>query len=91
MAGRYVFEPAIFDYIRQTPPGRNSELQISDSVRLMLRNGLAVAGVSLESDEQRLDIGNYASYFRAFLELALKDDELGLDFRDYARRRIGEA
>ena len=90
VAGRYVFEPVVFDYIRKTPPGRGGEIQITDSMRLMIEDGLPVWGVRMESDEHRLDIGNYKSYFRAFFDLSLADPEFGDDFRAYVHERLRE-
>jgi UTP--glucose-1-phosphate uridylyltransferase len=84
IAGRYVFSADIFDYIRQTPPGRGNEIQITDSIRLMLQAGRPVWGSQLGADEKRYDIGNYRSYFEAFFSFALADEEFGQVFRQYA-------
>jgi UTP--glucose-1-phosphate uridylyltransferase len=35
--------------------------------------------------ERRFDIGNFESYFRAFLEFALADPRYGAELRAYAR------
>lgn len=90
VAARYVFDPCIFDYIRKTPPGRGGEIQITDSMRLMLRDGHRIFGVRLGEGEARLDIGNYGSYYEAFLEMALADPDPRVreSFAAYARRRL---
>jgi len=90
VAARYVFEPDIFHYIRRTPPGRGGEIQITDSIRLMLQDGRRIFGVRLGKGETRLDIGNYRSYYEAFLEMALADPdpEVRHAFEAYARRRL---
>ena len=90
VAARYAFEPIIFEYIRKTPPGRGNEIQITDSMRLMLQDGLPIWGITMGQGERRLDIGNYKSYYRAFFELCLEDEELGGDFREFARRRLAQ-
>ncbi|MGQ9455524.1 MAG: UTP--glucose-1-phosphate uridylyltransferase [Armatimonadota bacterium] len=70
VAGRYAFEPWIFDYIEQTPVGAGNEYQISDSIRLMLRDGRSIWCVALGEGEVRRDIGTFETYFEAFaLEL----------------------
>ncbi|MBM3213581.1 hypothetical protein FJZ36_01475 [Candidatus Poribacteria bacterium] len=91
VAARYLLDPVIFDYIRRTPPGRGGEIQITDSMRLMLQDGLRVWGVRLGPDERRLDIGNYASYYEAFLEMALDDPDpdVRASFEVYVRKRLG--
>ncbi|NLN76983.1 MAG: NTP transferase domain-containing protein [Armatimonadetes bacterium] len=65
IAGRYAFDPTIFDYIRRTTPGANGELQITDSVGLMLDDGAEVWCVALQDNEIRRDIGTFESYFEA--------------------------
>lgn len=71
VAGRYAFEPCIFDYIEQTPAGTGNEYQISDSIRLMLQDGRSVWCVALDEGEVRRDIGTFETYFEA-LALELK-------------------
>ncbi len=88
IAARYVFSPDIFDYIRQTPPGRSGEIQITDSMRLLLQGGHRVWGVQLGANEKRYDIGNYRSYFEAFFSFSLADAEFGKAFREYAEKML---
>ena len=65
IAGRYAFDPVIFDYIDRTPRGANGEYQITDSIALMLQDGREVWCVALGDNEVRRDIGTFASYFEA--------------------------
>lgn len=90
VAGRYVFAPTVFEYIRRTEPGRGGEIQITDTMRLMLQDGLPIWGVRMGEGERRLDIGNYRSYFRAFLDMALMDPDYGADLAEFARSRLDE-
>jgi UTP--glucose-1-phosphate uridylyltransferase len=83
IAARYVFAPAIFDAIKRTPPGKGGEFQITDSIRLMIKDGGKVYGVCLRSDEHRYDIGNFQAYFRAFVEFALEDEKQGAELRKH--------
>jgi len=71
IAGRYAFDPVIFDYIDRTPRGANGEYQITDSVDLMLRDSREVWCVALGENEIRRDIGTFPSYFEALqIEIA---------------------
>ena len=88
IAARYVFSPEIFEFIKKTKPGRNNEIQITDSIRLMLHQGKRGFGVRLSSDEKRYDIGNYKSYFEAFFRFSLTDAEFGDEFRKYAKSQL---
>lgn len=67
IAGRYAFDPMIFDYIDRTHRGANGEYQITDSIDLMLRDGHEVWCVALGEGEVRRDIGTFESYFEAFM------------------------
>src|SRR5690625_3445929 len=40
--GRYVLDPAVFDVLRETPPGRGGEIQLTDALKTL-------AGMSAES------------------------------------------
>ncbi len=77
VAARYVFSPILFDYLHRTSPGKGDEIQLTDAIRLLIRDGRKVLGVRLPADQQRFDIGNFESYFQAFVEFALADPSYG--------------
>ncbi len=83
IAARYVFAPSIFEALERTKPGKNGEIQLTDAVRLILKQGGRAYGVRLRLDERRYDIGNFQSYFRAFVEFALADEKQGASLRQY--------
>lgn len=87
IAARYVFAPMIFDALRRTPPGKGGEIQLTDAIRLLLQEGGTVYGVTLQG-ERRYDIGNFDSYFRAFVEFALADEKYGAGLREYVEQLI---
>jgi UTP--glucose-1-phosphate uridylyltransferase len=89
VAARYVFSPAIFDYLKRTPPGKGDEIQLTDAIRMLIRAGGRVVGVSLADGEKRFDIGNFESYFEAFVEFALSDPVYGGGLRDRIARLLG--
>jgi len=91
VAARYIFEPVIFDAISEVQPGAGGELQLTDAIRLLLRNGERVYGVRLGPWQRRYDIGTFDSYFEAFFDFCLADEELGEEFRAYALRTLGVA
>ncbi len=78
IAARYVFAPSIYDALERVTPGKDGEIQLTDAVRILLRQNARVVGVRLRPDERRYDIGNFDSYFRAVIEP-----------RAYAARRRG--
>jgi UTP--glucose-1-phosphate uridylyltransferase len=80
--GRYIFTPDIFGAIEQTVPGAGGEIQITDAMRLLLRERPFYA-VRLEGT--RHDAGDKLGFLIATVEYALKRDDLGADFREYLR------
>jgi UTP--glucose-1-phosphate uridylyltransferase len=90
IAARYFFSPAIFEAIRRTAPDRMGELQLTDSIRLLIQLGYKVRAVRLRPGERRYDIGNFESYFRAFIDFALTDEKYGYMVRQYLKRKARE-
>jgi UTP--glucose-1-phosphate uridylyltransferase len=90
IAARYVFAPEIFDAIEHTAPGKGGEIQITDAIRYCIKNGKKAYGVRLRSDERRYDIGNFQSYFRAFVDFALADGQHGDTLRRYLKDRLND-
>ncbi len=90
ISARYVLPPDIFDAIGRTPPGKNGEIQLTDAIRLLMREGRKVIGVRLAPGERRYDIGNFASYYRTFVDFALADEELGTAFAEYLKTRLAQ-
>lgn len=83
IAARYVLAPAVFEAIRRIEPGKGGEVQITDAIRLMIREGGRVYGIRLRGNERRYDIGNFQAYFRAFVEFALEDKQEGPSLRKH--------
>jgi UTP--glucose-1-phosphate uridylyltransferase len=83
IAARYVLSPQIFDALATTPPGKGGEIQLTDAIRAVIRQGGRAYGVRLDPSERRYDIGNFDAYFRAFVEFALADPRFGATLRRY--------
>jgi UTP--glucose-1-phosphate uridylyltransferase len=77
VAARYVFSPRIFRCLEQTPPGKGGEIQLTDAIRILIQQGRKVLGVRLSAGQTRFDIGNFLSYFEAFVDFALADPQYG--------------
>ncbi len=90
VAARYVFAPEIFDALERTAPDRRGEIQLTDAISLLLREGARGLGVRLPPSERRYDIGNFASYFEAFVEFALADPDYGPGLRQHIERLLSE-
>ena len=90
VAARYVFRPSIFEWLTKTPPGKGGEIQLTDAIRLLIENGGKVLGMQLAPGERRFDIGNFESYFQAFIEFALADPRHGAELRSFVRGLLRE-
>ena len=80
--GRYIFTPDIFGAIENTKPGAGGEIQITDAMRLLLKERPFYA---LKLDGVRHDAGDKLGFLIATVEFALKREELAGDFREYLR------
>jgi len=81
--GRYILTPDVFDAIERTEKGAGGEIQITDAMRLMLREGKPFYAVKLEGN--RHDAGDKLGFLIATVEFALKREDLGEDFREYLK------
>ena len=75
IAARYVFSQDLFDYLQKTTAGTGNEIQLTDAVKMMIRDGRKVLGVKLSGEDKRYDIGNFPSYLKAILDFATLDPE----------------
>ncbi|MYS25039.1 UDP-glucose pyrophosphorylase [Streptomyces sp. DvalAA-14] len=89
--GRYVLDPAVFEVLRKTAPGRGGEIQLTDALRVLAERddeGGPVHGVVFTG--RRYDTGDRADYLRAIVRLACEREDLGPDFRDWLRGYVTE-
>ena len=79
--GRYVLEPEIFNFLRETEPGKGGEIQLTDAVLKMKNAGHKL--YAYDYDGIRYDTGDKFGMFKATVEMALRHDELKDSVRDY--------
>lgn len=77
--GRYLLDPAVFDVLKETKPGRGGEIQLTDALRTLatapVANGGGVHGVVFSG--RRYDTGDRLSYLQATIRLACEREDLG--------------
>ncbi len=80
IASRYIFTPAIFDYLERVLPGKNNEIQLTDAMRMMVKNhrmyGLVFNG-------KRYDIGNKLGFLKTNIIYGLRDEEIGDELKKW--------
>ncbi|MFL3865818.1 UTP--glucose-1-phosphate uridylyltransferase GalU [Streptomyces griseobrunneus] len=89
--GRYVLDPAVFDVLRQTEPGRGGEIQLTDALQALAADekiGGPVHGVVFKG--RRYDTGDRGDYLRAIVRLACEREDLGPEFRSWLRTFVDE-
>ncbi len=80
--GRYILTPAIFDALEDTERGSGGEIQLTDGLRRLLRKERILA---YRFRGKRYDAGEKLGFLQATVEFALKNPELGPEFRGYLK------
>jgi UTP--glucose-1-phosphate uridylyltransferase len=80
--GRYVLSPAVFAVLRETPPGRGGEIQLTDALQKLATlpsdQGGGVSGVVFRG--RRYDTGDRADYLKAVVRIASERPDVGPEF-----------
>ncbi len=82
-AGRYVLTPEIFDAIRQTKPGVNNEIQLTDAINLLLAANQNVFGWLFEG--KRYDVGNKLDFIKTNVELGLMRPDIAYELKAWLK------
>lgn len=85
LPGRYVFNAEIFDYLDNTKPGKNGEIQLSDAMNDMAKASNLNA---YSFNSRRYDAGDKLGFLIANIDLALERDELKADLLSYLKQKI---
>jgi UTP--glucose-1-phosphate uridylyltransferase len=80
--GRYVLPPDIFDILEKVKPGAGGEIQLTDALEVLAKQGRLV-GVKFKG--QRHDAGDRLGYLQANIAYALKRPELREGLLAYMR------
>jgi len=81
--GRYILTPRIFEVLDRTPLGTGGELQLTDGMRLLLKEEKIFV---YRYEGKRHDAGDKLGFLKATVEFALKRQELGPQFREYLKK-----
>jgi UTP--glucose-1-phosphate uridylyltransferase len=90
--GRYVCDPAIFGVLRETPPGRGGEIQITDALKTLAQtdpaDGGGVHGVLFRG--RRFDTGNRLDYLRTIVQFACERPDVAAEFVPWLRKYLDD-
>jgi UTP--glucose-1-phosphate uridylyltransferase len=83
IAGRYLLTPDIFDYISRTKPAKDGEIQLTEAMRMMVKERAMYA---LLLDGKRCDIGNKEGFIKTNIEFALKRKDMAENLRRFIKK-----
>ena len=85
LIGRYVLNPAVFEVLERTGPGRGGEIQLTDALAELAtmppEKGGGVYGVIFRG--RRYDTGDRLDYIKAVVQIAVARDDLGPELREW--------
>ncbi|HEX6177687.1 MAG TPA: sugar phosphate nucleotidyltransferase, partial [Thermoanaerobaculia bacterium] len=84
--GRYILPPEIFPKLEKTERGAGGEIQLTDALRQLVREG-DFYGYVFEG--RRYDAGEKLGYLKATVDYALKHPALGEEFAAYLQGLFG--
>ncbi len=82
IASRYIFTPEIFNYLDNTKPGKNNEIQLTDAMREMVKK---YAMYGLKFNGTRYDIGNKLDFLKTNIIYGLMHEEIGTSLREWLK------
>lgn len=80
VAGRYIFTPEIFSFIKKTKRGKGGEIQLTDAIKEMAKEH---AFFALKFKGKRYDIGSKVDFLKTNIEFALQREEFRDEMLDY--------
>lgn len=87
VVGRYVLQPRVFEHLATLQPGVGGEIQLTDALAALAREGQLVAA---PIPAKRFDTGNKLDYLKANVEFALKREDLRDAFSHYLKQLAKE-
>lgn len=78
--GRYIINPAIFEILENTSPGKGGEIQLTDGLKTLAQKEAMYAYNFIG---QRYDVGDKQGFLKATVEFALRREDIKDAFLDY--------
>lgn len=85
VASRYIFTPEIFKYLEKTPRGKGNEIQITDAMRLMVKER---AMYGYQFDGIRYDVGNKLDFIKTNVIFGLDHEDIGPKLREWLKEFV---
>ncbi len=85
--GRYIINPAIFEILEHTQPGKGGEIQLTDGLKTLSQKEAMYA---YNFVGKRYDVGDKIGFLKATVEFALRRDDLKEGFMDYLKEIVAK-
>lgn len=84
ITGRYLLQPKIFDYLSRGKVGSGGEIQLTDAMREMCKDGEEFFYKKI--NQQRFDCGNVLGYIEANIAFAINDQNISQDVKKILKK-----
>jgi UTP--glucose-1-phosphate uridylyltransferase len=92
IVGRYICDPAVFGVLRETPPGRGGEIQLTDALKTLATrdpaHGGGVHGVLFRG--RRYDTGKKLDYLQTVIQFACERPDIAPEFLPWLRQYLDD-
>ena len=85
--GRYILTPEIFDCIKETPLGNSNEIQLTDAIRMLVKNEKRDV-YAYKFEGKRYDAGDKFGYVKAIIDFALEREDLREELGRYLQEIV---
>ena len=83
VCGRYILNSSIFNYLEETSPDKSNEIQLTDAIKLMLKDEKISACIY---KGEKFDCGSKQGYVEATIAISLRDNEIKDDIKNYIKQ-----
>ena len=85
VCGRYILNSSIFKYLNKTSPDSGEEIQLTDAIKMMLKDESVYACVY---QGEKFDCGSKKGFVEATLTISLRDPEIKDEIKDFIRKQL---
>ena len=86
VVGRYIFSDEIFKALDEIGPGKGGEIQLTDAIAVLLQENKEFHGYTF--DGRRFDCGSKGGYLQANVEIGVRHDKEGENFRKWLKKQV---
>ena len=85
VCGRYILNSSIFKYLNKTSPDSGEEIQLTDAIKMMLKDESVYACVY---QGEKFDCGSKKGFVEATIAISLRDPEIKDEIKDFIRKQL---